>query len=49
MSLVDIEGCGKAWICCAMDRALNPQRHSWLASSGEYKMLEMIFGGNNHD
>ena len=49
MSLVDVEGGGNAWICCAMDRALNPQRHSRLESSAEYKMLEMIFGGNNQD
>ena len=49
MSLVDVEGGGNAWICCTMDRALNPQRHSRLESSAEYKMLEMIFGGNNQD
>ena len=28
MSLLDVEGGGKAWICCAMDGALNPQKHS---------------------
>jgi hypothetical protein len=49
MSLVDLEDGGNAWICCAMDRVLNPQRRSRLESSAEYKMLEMIFGGNDQD
>jgi hypothetical protein len=26
MGLIEIESGGKAWICCAMDRALNPER-----------------------
>ena len=42
MSLLDVEGGGKAWICCAMDRALNPQKHSRLASSAAYKTLATI-------
>jgi hypothetical protein len=49
MSLLDVEGGGKAWICCAMDRALNPQRHSRRASSTAYKTLATILDSINYD
>jgi hypothetical protein len=49
MSFLDVEGGGKAWICCAMDRALNPQKHSQLESSDAYKTLATIFGRINYD
>jgi hypothetical protein len=49
MSLLDVEGGGKAWICCAMDRALNPQKHSRLASSAAYKTLATILDLINYD
>jgi hypothetical protein len=49
MSLVDVEGGGEAWICCAIDRALNPQKQSRLASSAAYKTLATILGIINHD
>jgi hypothetical protein len=48
MSLLDVEGGGKAWICCAMDRALNPQKHSQLASSAAYITLAKILGRINY-
>jgi hypothetical protein len=44
MSLLDVEGGGKAWICCAMNRALNPQKYSPLASSAAYKTLAAMLG-----
>jgi hypothetical protein len=35
LALLELEGGGRAWICCALDRALNPQRHQkFLASVG---------------
>jgi hypothetical protein len=49
MSLLNVEVDGKAWICCAMDRALNPQRHLQLASSAAYKTLAKILGRINYD
>jgi hypothetical protein len=49
MSLLDVEGGGKAWICCAMDRALNPQRHSRRASSAAYKTLAAILDSIDYD
>ena len=49
MSLLDVEGGGKAWICCAMDRALNPQKHLRRASSAAYKTLATILGLINYD
>jgi hypothetical protein len=42
MSLLDVQGGGNAWICCAMDRALNPQKHSRLRSSAACKTLATI-------
>lgn len=49
MSLLDVQGGGKAWICCAMDRAINPQKHPRLASSASYKTLATILGMINDD
>lgn len=49
MSLLDLEGGGKAWICCAMNRALNPQKHSPLASSAAYKTPAAMLGMVNYD
>ena len=49
MSLLAVEGGGEAWICCAIDRALNPQEHSQLASSAAYKTLATILGVINYD
>jgi hypothetical protein len=49
MSLLEVEGGGKVWICCAMDRALNPQKHSRLASSAAYKTLAAILGIINYE
>jgi hypothetical protein len=44
-----VEGGGKAWICCAMDRVLKPQKHSRLASSAAYKTLAAILGIINYE
>jgi hypothetical protein len=49
MSLLEVEGGGKAWICCTMDKALNPQKHSRLAPSAAYKTLAAILGIINYE
>ena len=49
MSLLDVEGRDRAWICCAMDRALNPQKHAQLASSDAYKTLAAVLGWIDYD
>ena len=49
MALLDMEGGGKAWICCALDRALNPQKHAQFASSAAYKTLAAIFSLIDYD
>jgi hypothetical protein len=30
ISLIEIESGGNAWICCALDRVLNPKKHATL-------------------
>jgi hypothetical protein len=49
MALCEVEGGGKAWICCAIDRAINPQKHSKCVSSAGYKTLAAILGWINYD
>jgi hypothetical protein len=49
MSLLDVEGSGKAWVCCAVDRALNPKKHSAFKSSYAHKTLMLILDMENHD
>jgi hypothetical protein len=49
MSLLDVEGGGKAWTCCAIDRALNPRKHPRLRSSAAYKTLATILDLINYD
>lgn len=49
MAFFDVEGGGKAWVCCAMDRALNPQKQSKYESSAAYKTLAAILDMINCD
>lgn len=46
LDLISLESGGQAWICCALDRALNPQRHLATLDSPEYLELEKLFYGN---
>ena len=39
MCLIDLENGGDAWICCAMDRALNPTKRTRLEQSLEHKQI----------
>jgi hypothetical protein len=55
MKLIDLPDGGKAWVCCAMDRASYPERHAEsmerLRNSPEAKLWPEIFGddGNPKD
>jgi hypothetical protein len=49
MSLLDLEGACKAWVCCALDRALNPRKDPQLTSSAANKTLAAILGWINYD
>jgi len=44
MSLIDLESGGNAWICCAMDRALNPGKLERFEQSPEYKQIVNMLG-----
>jgi hypothetical protein len=46
MSLIDIESGGDAWICCAMDRALNPRKRARLEQSPEYEQIRSMLGSD---
>jgi hypothetical protein len=47
MSLIDLETGGNAWICCALDRALNPEKHERLDRSPEYKEILRMFASDD--
>jgi hypothetical protein len=36
MEIMEIEAGGKAWICCSLDRALNPTKHLALEQTSEW-------------
>jgi len=44
LALIDLEGGGNAWICCAMELALNPVKRMQFEQSPEYRMLEEALG-----
>lgn len=44
LALLNLESGGQAWICCALGRALNPQRHQKLVESADYREIEEWFG-----
>jgi hypothetical protein len=49
MALIDLERGGNAWICCAMEGALNPGKHPMLAQLPEYVDLEILLGRKDPD
>lgn len=49
MSLLDVDAGGQAWICCALNRALNSEKDTRLASPAAYKTLAAILGWINYD
>jgi hypothetical protein len=40
LDLINLESGGRAWICCALDRALNPWRHEEQNNSDNYREIE---------
>lgn len=36
MEIIEIESGGKAWICCSLDRALDPTKHIALEQTSEW-------------
>jgi hypothetical protein len=48
MSMIELPDGSKAWVCCAMKRAIFPERYAkyqeWLRNSPEGKMRREIFG-----
>jgi hypothetical protein len=44
ISLIDIEGGGKAWVCCAIDRALKPAKHANLPQIPENATFGEVLG-----
>lgn len=45
LSVVEIESGGRAWLCCALDRALNPLKHAAMEKSPEFQELSRLFSG----
>jgi hypothetical protein len=43
MALVEIESGGRAWICCALERALNPSKHAAMEQTPEWQELARLF------
>lgn len=44
ISLIDIEGGGNAWVCCAINRALNPSNHANLPLINENATFGEMLG-----
>jgi hypothetical protein len=42
MALIDIESGGNAWICCALDRALNPSKHARLDTPEYEQIMDLL-------
>jgi hypothetical protein len=42
MALINIESGGNAWICCALDRALNPLKHARLETAEYGQIMDML-------
>lgn len=49
LELTELESGGRAWICCALNRVLNPVRHQELLNSSEYRDIEKFLGGDSKD
>lgn len=47
LDLIELESGGRAWICCALNRVLNPVRHQELLNSSEYRDIEKFLGGDS--
>lgn len=43
LAIVEIESGGKGWLCCSLDRALNPTKRAAMEQSPEWKELVGLF------
>jgi hypothetical protein len=43
LALIEIESGGRAWLCCPLDRALNPSKHAAMEQSPEWQELVRLF------
>jgi hypothetical protein len=43
MALIEIECGGRAWLCCSLDRALNPSKHAAMEQTPEWQELAQMF------
>jgi hypothetical protein len=39
LEIIEIESGGRAWLCCSLDRALNPSKHAAMEASPEWQEL----------
>lgn len=46
IALIDIESGGNAWICCAIDRALNPKKYANFPQQAENLTLDELLTGS---
>jgi hypothetical protein len=46
LGLIEIESGGRAWLCCALDRALNPSKQAAMEQSPQWRKLERMLLGD---
>ena len=46
MAMIDVEGGEIAWICCVLDRVLNPFKHAQSQASPEYQEFKRTINGD---
>lgn len=46
LAVVELESGGRAWLCCSLDRALNPSKHAAMEQSPEWQDLGRLFSKN---
>jgi hypothetical protein len=46
LALLEIESGGQAWMCCALDRALNPSKHVAMEQRPQWQKLKRMFFGD---
>jgi hypothetical protein len=43
MEIIEIESGGRAWLCCSLDRAVNPNKRAAMEDSPEWQDLIRLF------
>jgi hypothetical protein len=44
LAVIEIESGGRAWLCCSLYRALNPNKNAAMEQSPEFQELVQLFG-----